>query len=910
MIVSTGRVLRGLVRLCCRHPGSTVALALALAILAIPLTFWKLRFETSELHLLPPGQAYVSRYREYSRDFGELDEIIIVVRGRTPEESKAYAARLVRELRAGPVAFNHLAYRVTLPDLDGRALLYLPKAALEELRERIFDHQDFIESFAATPGLVTLLEAVNRQLAVAFVSHFLDLGLQDGAAGSDLGFLGTLLAQIRQAIARPAPYRSPWDGLLRSVEDDPDAGYFFSDDKSLLFILADPVGGSGGFTNDRAAIEDIRHRIAGLRAQFPGVQAGVTGGPALSNDEMRAAFDDSKLATALAFVLTLGLLLLAFRRVAQPLAMLAVLALSLLWSLGVITLTVGHLTVFSVMFISIVVGLGIDYGIYVLFRHDDEVALGRGVAAALDITAARTGPGILLGALTAAATFYVLLLTDFHGVQELGFIAGTSLLAAFVSMLTVFPALLLLMGRRRASQGRSDVGSSVATRREGATLIESLSRRPVPVLAGAVIVTALSLSSARTVAFDYNLLHLQARDTESMMWEEQIIRAQARSSFAALSTAASLDELRRKRDAFARLPSVADVDSALLVIPEEQSAKLKIMGDFAPLIAGLRIGSPPGVDLGRLDAALAALKRRIDIAIAEARGAGPGGGLTAISRQLAELVEALRSTDRPRAEAALTAYQSAVAGDFIDKLRLLRSSNAGDRGITPDDVPAEIRRKFISDGGRFLLQIHPKVNVWDREGALRFVGELRSVDPEVTGTPVIVYESVVRMERAYRQGTLYALGLVSLISALMIRRLRYTVLALTPLVLGSLWAMGLMHLFDLELNLANVWGAPLIIGASAEYGVNVVTRLMEARERGGPLFPRSTTMAVALNGLTTIAGFGSLLVARHRGIQSLGLLLTLGSAVSLIASLVVLPALIRLVEPAAEKESAAAGRDP
>jgi hypothetical protein len=152
MIVPTGRVLRGLVRLCCRYPVSTVALALALAILAIPVTLWNLRFEASALHLLPPGQAYVSRYREYSRDFGELDEIIIVVRGRTPEESKAYAARLVRELQAGPVAFNHLAYRVTLPDLEGRALLYLPKAALEELRDRIFDYQDFIESFAATPG--------------------------------------------------------------------------------------------------------------------------------------------------------------------------------------------------------------------------------------------------------------------------------------------------------------------------------------------------------------------------------------------------------------------------------------------------------------------------------------------------------------------------------------------------------------------------------------------------------------------------------------------------------------------------------------------------------------------------------------------------------------------------------------
>src|SRR5258705_4180117 len=309
MIVSTGRVLCGLVRLCGRYPVSTVALALALAILAVPVTLWNLRFETSGLHLLPPGQAYVSRYREYSRDFGELDEIIIVVRGRTPEESKAYAARLVRELRAGPVAFNHLAYRVTLPDLGGRALLFLPKPALQELRERIFDHQDFIESFAATPGLVTLLEAVNRQLAVGFVSHFFDLGLQDGAAGSDLGFLGILLTQIREAIGRPAPYRSPWDGLLRSVENDPDSGYFFSDDKSLLFILADPVGGSGGFTNDRAAIEDLRHRIAGLRAQFPAVHAGVTGGPRPSLQRKAPRVARSNAATAPALTLSLSTLL-------------------------------------------------------------------------------------------------------------------------------------------------------------------------------------------------------------------------------------------------------------------------------------------------------------------------------------------------------------------------------------------------------------------------------------------------------------------------------------------------------------------------------------------------------------------------------------------------------------------------
>ncbi|TMQ21463.1 MAG: hypothetical protein E6K82_15540 [Candidatus Rokuibacteriota bacterium] len=108
--------------------------------------------------------------------------------------------------------------------------------------------------------------------------------------------------------------------------------------------------------------------------------------------------------------------------------------------------------------------------------------------------------------------------------------------------------------------------------------------------------------------------------------------------------------------------------------------------------------------------------------------------------------------------------------------------------------------------------------------------------------------------------------------------------------------MGLMPVFGLTLNLANVWAVPLIVGASAEYGLNVITRAREARAHGGPLFARSTLLAVAFNGLSTITGFGPLMVAHHRGMWSLGLLLTLGSVTSLIASLVVLPVLIRLVD--------------
>jgi len=891
-MLRTGQALRATVRCCRRYPKSTVLVAVVLTVLAVPVTLRKLSFETSNLHLLPAGQPYVERYREYAQQFGDLDDIIIAIHGQTPDESKAFAARLVASLRAGPTRFTRLAYRVSPESLDGRALLYLPTETLTQIRDQIFDHQAFIESFAASPGLVTLIDAVDREMATVFAAHVFDLGLGDDTATGNLQFLATLVTQMRERIERTTPYRSPWGSLLASTGADDD-GYFFSDNKRLLLVLAAAVSKSGSsFTGDRDNIEDIRQRISSLRAAFPGVEAGVTGGPALDNDAMTNAFADSTVATALAFALTIGLLLAAFRRVVQPLVMLAVLAMSLVWSVAFVALTIGHLTVFSIMFISIVVGLGIDYGIYVLVRYDEERAREASPAEALDVTAAWTGPGILLGALTAAATFYVLLLTDFHGVQELGFVAGSALLMAFVAMLTVFPALLVLTDRARPASGSPPPRSTTAPERADTVLIGILRRHPSSVLLVAALLALLSLRAVGRVKFDYNLLNLQARGTESVLWERQILDNHGRTSFSALATASSEVELRRKRDAFERLPSVAAVDSALLLIPDDQPLKQKMIGDFAPLVEGVRVGAPPALDLDRLTGALQRLRRRLDVIAVEAGPGGAGRQVEEIRAGLRELTRAL-GREPIHVVSALTAYQAALASDFAEKLGLLRR-NTRPPTVTAYDIPAELRRKFVSDSGLLLIEIHPKVDIWNRAGAIQFVEEIRSVDPAVTGSPVITYESILSMETAYRQGALYAFLVVAVISALMIRRLRETVLALTPLALGTLWGIGLMHLCGIPFNLANVWGAPLIIGASAEYGLNIIIRFLEAEAHGGPLIAPKTMLAVMLNGLTTISGFGCLLIAHHRGIWSLGLLLTIGSATSLAASLIVLPALIYL----------------
>ena len=108
-----------------------------------------------------------------------------------------------------------------------------------------------------------------------------------------------------------------------------------------------------------------------------------------------------------------------------------------------------------------------------------------------------------------------------------------------------------------------------------------------------------------------------------------------------------------------------------------------------------------------------------------------------------------------------------------------------------------------------------------------------------------------------------------------------------PAALGTLWTVGCMHVFGLSFNLANVWGLPLLIGASAEYGFNVVLRYREREGAHEEPFPRDAMIAVALNGLTTVAGFGSMMVARHQGIFGLGLMLGIVVHVTIVRAVLV-----------------------
>ena len=208
-------------------------------------------------------------------------------------------------------------------------------------------------------------------------------------------------------------------------------------------------------------------------------------------------------------------------------------------------------------------------------------------------------------------------------------------------------------------------------------------------------------------------------------------------------------------------------------------------------------------------------------------------------------------------------------------------------------MPTPLRNRFIGVTGKYLLQVFPKGDVWQREPQEAFVQELRTVDPNVTGTPIQLLEYTTLLKDSYIEAAWYATAAIALMVFLHFRSLVCVVLALLPVAIGTIWMVGFMGWTGIPFNPANIMTLPLVVGIGVTNGIHILNRFAE--ERNPSILARSTGLAVLVSGLTTVAGFGSLILAKHQGIESLGYVMAVGTATCMVAALTFLPAVLTLL---------------
>lgn len=384
----------------------------------------------------------------------------------TLEQGKQFVQTLTARLRADTQHVREAIHAIDTSSLEGKKLLYLSPDELRALRQRLDDAQELIFDLSDAPGLVPLLSLLNQEISRSLVSHLTRglLGSQDAKAlearsahaepaqALDITFLTDLFSEMEGTLRQPTGniFKSPWASFfLEDGELFANEGYLTSKDERFLFVLVDDRTEGGGFTKHAAALGALRAHIAAVQRDFPEVKAGVTGGDALNSDEMMAVQRDTALATGLALIGVAVLFIVAFRQIGRPLLVVSMLVIALGWTLGLTTLTVGHLNILSVSFLPMLVGLGIDFGIHLMARFGEERTRQSHFDTALCTAYVRTGPGVAVAAVTTAMAFYAVMLADFKGLAELGFIAGTGLLLCLVASFTVLPAMLALYERHR-----------------------------------------------------------------------------------------------------------------------------------------------------------------------------------------------------------------------------------------------------------------------------------------------------------------------------------------------------------------------------------------------------------------------------------------------------------------------------
>lgn len=933
-------MLRRITRLSVSHPRLTVSLVAASALACAIYTAVFLKFKTDRSDLIDPSAAYHQRWQRYEEAFGGTGDIVVVVEAEKPNTIKQVLDRLGSRLQQQPDLFTHVLFKVEPGALRQKGLQYLTPEALSTGLDRVDDYRPILNGRWDLIQLQGLLARLRLQLQTASAQ-----GPRE--ADNLLHHADRLTSSLAAFFEDRNDFPNPWPDVVpvepKLAERASETVYLLSDDGDMGFVMASPARSGDSFEGASGAIDALRKLSDEVTAEFPGTKIALTGIPVLENDEMRRSAQDSTWASVLSFAGVALITIWGFRGLRHPMLAMAMLAVGMAWSFGLATAVVGHLNILSVSFAAILIGLGCDFSTHLLSRYLDLRHKGEDVADAMEDSAGVVGGGIVTGAITTALAFFCATFTDFLGVAELGIIASGGILTCLLATFTFFPAVVALADQNAPTR-------TLPNPFEGKWLRKLTQSFPgitlgvATALSVAVGVLACDWSAGQPkpkLQYDHNLLNLQAQGLESVETQKRVFESSKHSLLYAISLADSPEEARRLKQKFEALPSVHHVEELASRLPEHAPSETKLLVQAFHAELSRLPERPPQFQpvlpepVGRtLDDLYRFLRSRNDPLSQK------------VAANIDRFLDAFTQLNFTEQTQFLTEFQYRVAYALLAQFQALADASDPEPVVTAD-LPAELKSRFVSPQGKWLLQVYPRDQIWDMAPLKKFVTETRSVDPEVTGTPLQNYEAALQIKHSYEVCAIYALVVILIVllvdflprqhllwvfgpplalmvvvvavlqarrvdwsltwvllsyaglafaiaSGLSFRAVVDTVLTMATPLCGLLLTFGLMSIFGIPLNPANLIILPLILGIGVDHGVHI---LHDYHAKPHEVYGVSPSMvnSVVLTSTTTMVGFGSMMIAAHRGLYSLGAVLTIGVGMCLFVSLVPVPALLAIV---------------
>lgn len=847
----------------CAHPVLTLAVCVLVAAASVGLTLTRLQFHSDRSALVDPSLPWQQRYANFKEKFPRWNDVVVVVDMQSapaPDVAEQYLATLEAKLRASPSVTSVTA---GFPRSEAPAgLIYTqPIARVRDSVDQLKQTTPVLLS-PTLPGLLGLSELGGTSLGAPQregLTGLLERAAQVGE-GTRQGVLGI---EGMNAVERLITPSGKLATLLVAIKSNQDAA-------TSEEAVNTPAKGIAAV---RAVLSDLRRDN-----RFSMIQSGVTGVPVLESDETAQSMRDASRASAISLALITILMLIVYRGVAVPIVAVISLLIGMAWSFAWATLAIGHLQVLSVTFASLLMGLGIDVAIHIIARlelvHPDHDHMGAAIAQAFR----GVGPGIITASVTVAAAAASMALTGFSGVGELGIIAAGGMILCTISIMCCLPALLVLLPRPDKRLRTRHGGESKPFMGRFGLLLDRHAVRLVGVCA-VLLIGAGYLATG--VKYDTDLQKLMPEGVESVVWSNRLEADDARSVWHAVVLAKDEAEARTLTEKLAALPEVSKVDGAgmLYTSTEHNNAAHDILATLPT--------PPPDTSI---DPGNSADLRRITQAIAD-RWKAKDQALSAAALRVASLNDAQLAS-------VLAAYRT-----DRDALRHQVESLRAAQPVAAASLPPALKDLFVGTDGSLLLRVYPNSappgqSVLAPKPLNTFATAVLKVAPAATGPTIQIYESTRLINDAYFRAGVYAFATIFLLLLLdfgpSVRGLGDTITSLIPVAAGAILMLAWMRIFDVSLNFANMIVMPLIIGIGVGAGVHAVRR-WRLQPMDAPLgLAGGSGRAIGLTILTTVFGFAAMMSAEHRGVRSLGFVMSVGLIMVWATAIFMLPGILRL----------------
>ena len=851
-------IVTSVVGICTRFPWPIIVLALVAAASAAVYSARHFAINTDVNKLISRELDWRQREAEFEKAFpGHFGSTLVVIDAPTAEYASRAAAELGTKLKAQPQLFR------SVNDIGGseffarNGLLYRPTEDVASFAKGLGQAAPLVGTLVGDPSL----RGLTRTLSLGLIGVQSKLTTLDALA-RPLSMASTTIEGV--LAGRPASFS--WQAMLNGQDPGP------ADLRRLIEVR--PVLDFSALQPGQVSSKAIRQAASDLQLDKK-YQARVrlTGSVPMADEEF-ATVQDGALENAIGTVITvLVILWLALKSARLIVAVFINLVVGLALTAAFGLMMVGALNMISVAFAVLFVGLGVDFGIQFSVRYRAERHDVPELAPALVQAAEKIGVPLTLAAAAVAAGFLSFLPTDYRGVSELGQIAGVGMLIAYVTSITLLPALITVLNPTGEAE---PIGYSAL-----APIDRFLQVHRVPVIVGTLAVAVLGAPLLYYLTFDFDPIHLRSPKTESISTLLALGGDPQAGSNSVNIITASLDEARSAADKLRTLPQVLEVKTLLSFVPQDQDKKLGLIRDLNRQLGPAL--QKPGSSKPPTDADnIAALNGMAD-QLNKIAGNTTGAGADAAKRLAADAVKLAQANEETRARA-----QNAFIAPLETGIAQLRGFLTAQQ-ISRDNLPAALKQLWVTPDGRARVEVAPKGDTNDTEVLRSFARAVLAVYPNATGGPISILESSRTVVRAFLEAGFYALVSIAILLWIVLRRFGDVLLTLVPLLLAGVVTLEICVLIDMPLNFANIIALPLLLGVGVAFKIYYILAWRSGRTN---LLQSSLTRAVIWSALTTATAFGSLWLSQHPGTSSMGKLLALSLACTLAAAVLFQPALM------------------